>query len=183
MELSRESFAVVVSGELGAGKTFAAEYFERVHGFEHLSFVDRIWKPILAERGISPSRSALQALGMELITEVGVNRVVDQLLSFRTADRIVIDDARRTDVLNSLRSKLDRLVHVHILAPFDARFPRLVVRDGIMSEEEQRRAEQVLTELTIPELETIADVIIRNNSTIANYEMLLNRAFAEFGVS
>jgi dephospho-CoA kinase len=33
-----ETFTIVVSGELGAGKTFAANYFERERGFEHLSF-------------------------------------------------------------------------------------------------------------------------------------------------
>jgi dephospho-CoA kinase len=181
MVRKQETFAIVVSGELGAGKTFAAEYFESVHGFEHLSFVDRIWKPILAERGIEPTRAALQELGIELITEVGVDGLVDQLLFSRKTDRFVIDDARRTEVLDSLRSKPGRLLHLHILAPFDARFPRLVVRDGVKSEDEQRRAEQVSTELTIPELETIADVVIRNDSTTEDYKKGLNRALMEFG--
>ena len=181
MVRSPETFTIVVSGELGAGKTFAAEYFQREHGFEHLSFVDRIWKPILAERGIDPTRAALQELGIELITNVGVDGLVDQLLRSRETDRIVIDDARRTEVLECLRAKLDRLLHIHILAPFDARFPRLVVRDGVQNEDEQRLAEQVSTELTIPALEAIADAVIRNDSSVENYEVQLNGALKEFG--
>jgi len=175
MTRSPENFAIVVSGELGAGKTVAAKYFEREHGFEHLSFVDRIWMPILAERGIDPTRAALQELGIELIADVGVEGLVDQLLQ----SRLVIDDARRSDVLESLRSKVERLLHIHILAPFDARFPRLVVRDGVSNEEEQRLAEQVSTELTIPALEAIADIVIRNDSTAEAYQIRLNRALLE----
>ena len=179
MTRSAENFAIVVSGELGAGKTVAAKYFEREHGFEHLSFVDRIWMPILAERGIDPTRAALQELGIELIADVGVEGLVDQLLQSRETDRFVIDDARRSDVLESLRSKVERLLHIHILAPFDARFPRLVVRDGVSNEEEQRLAEQVSTELTIPALEAIADIVIRNDSTAEAYQIRLNRALLE----
>lgn len=158
--------AIVVSGELGAGKSTAAKYLASSSGFEHLSFVERLWLPVLAERGIEPSRHSLQQLGIELVERVGIERLVDQLMATRNSTKVVIDDARRRDVVDRLRELVDVLVHVHLVADFDTRFPRLVERDGVRSESEQRRAETVSTETTIADLQPIADHVIHNTGSL-----------------
>lgn len=158
--------AVVLSGELGAGKTTAARHLADTHHFEHLSFVERIWLPVLRERGIAPSRSSLQVLGIELMSDLGPRGLVDKLLSFQTTSRIVIDDARRVDVVEYLRSQRPRLTHIHLLADFAIRFPRLQERDGVASVSEQLAAEQVETEVTITELESVADHVVLNDGEL-----------------
>jgi dephospho-CoA kinase len=171
--------AIVLSGELGAGKSAASVYISDAFGFERLSFVEAIWKPILRERGIEPTRSALQTLGIELVSTTGIPGLVDQLLASRKSNRVVIDDARRPDVVEAIRARIDNVFHVHILSSFDTRYKRLVVRDGVRSEEEQHLAESVETELTIASMQSIADAVIANDATLPDYQSRITKVLDE----
>lgn len=158
---------VVLSGELGAGKTTAARYLVESLGYEHLSFVDRLWLPILDERQLDATRENLQVLGLELIESVGAAELVRQLLALSSQPFSVIDDARRVDVVEEIRRQATRPVcHIHLRAGFDTRFPRLQARDGVASEAQQRATERFATEVTIGELEPIADYVVDNVGTV-----------------
>jgi cytidylate kinase len=176
-----DTAAVVLSGQLGAGKTTAARYLSSNHRFEHLSFVERIWEPILRDRGLPKNRSSLQTLGIELMAELGPSGLVDALLAYQTSNRIVIDDARRTDVVQLIRIQRPNLTHVHLLADFDTRFPRLQLRDGVATVAEQVAAEGVETETTIGDLERVADHVIPNGGDLDRLFERLDLVVAELG--
>lgn len=167
---------VVLSGELGAGKTTAALYLVESLGFEHLSFVDRIWLPILNERGLPPTRANLQVLGVELMETVGPVELVRQLLATARQPRGVIDDARRVDVVEAIRRQADRPVrHIHLRADFGTRYPRLQARDGVRSEAEQRETEAFATEVTISQLEPIAEHVVDNVGSMTDLHRALSQ--------
>lgn len=171
-----ETIALILCGGLGAGKSHAARYIEEKYGFLHLSFVDKIWKPILQERSLAFNRENLQQLGIELITTLGPEALVDQLLaSEELPSRIVIDDVRRKDVAEIIRSKTRSTMVAYIESSLDSRFPRLVIRDGVVSKDQQVEVEQVATETTIPELRSIADIIILNEGGVEGFEKQLDQ--------
>lgn len=179
---TRAETAVVVSGGLGAGKTTAATYMCDKHGFEHLSFVDRIWLPILAERGIEATRSSLQTLGIELVERIGINGLVDQLLEGRRTSKVVIDDARRPDVVEAIRARIPKVFHVHVEADFETRYPRLERRDGVTSRQEQAAAELVATETTIESMAPIADEVVVNRGSQADFERAIDEVLERHDV-
>lgn len=157
----------VITGSLGAGKTTAASYISQKYGYQHLSFVDEIWKPILAERKIEVSRVNLQKLGIELMSNWGPEKIVCTLLAKADPTKtIIMDDVRRLDVVDIIRKHCRKVFLVYIDADFDMRYPRLVKRDNISSMEEQRQAESVETETTIIDIKNHADYIILNHGDI-----------------
>jgi dephospho-CoA kinase len=175
VKLGDISDTLVLTGGLGAGKSTAARYIAGIHGFQRLSFVEEIWRPILRQRGVLECRSSLQQLGIELMRDVGAERLVLDLLARANGGApVVIDDVRRADVLAIIRGLRPSTLHLHIVADFDVRYPRLVARDGVRSLDEQRTAESVETEVTIPELEGIADEIVVNAGDLAAFQRSLD---------
>jgi dephospho-CoA kinase len=172
--------ALVISGSLGAGKTTAAKYISKKYGFQHLSFVEEIWKPILLERGMESDRSNLQTLGIELMKSYGPEQIVKMLLKKAIPKQyIVIDDIRRKDIMPILQKFCTFVFLIYIETNFDKRFPRLVKRDNVQSKEEQLSAENVETETTIYELKEIADIVIINESVINDYYIQIDNAIIE----
>lgn len=150
------NFSFIISGSLGAGKTTAASYISKKYGYQHLSFVDEIWKPILIERGLEINRENLQSLGIELMSS--------------------IDDVRRKDVVEIIREFTLDVFLVYIDVDFKTRYPRLVKRDKVKSEEEQLKSEAVETETTVPELKPIANYIIINSGSLNSFYASIDEA-------
>lgn len=172
-----KNFAFIISGSLGAGKTTAAAYISKKYGYQHLSFVEEIWKPILRERRLEINRSNLQQLGIELMNTKGPMKIVETLLDKAIPNNwILIDDVRRKDVVEIIKSLSLSVFLVYIDVDFNIRFPRLVERDNIKSEEEQLKAETVETETTIPELKQIANHIIINSGDLNTFYNSLDEA-------
>ena len=159
-----KNFSIIIAGSLGAGKTTGALYLADKYDNQHLSFVDKIWVPILNERKLEINRRNLQVLGVELMSKMGPQKLVESLLREAVPKKnILIDDVRRGDVVGIIKDFCLGAFLIYIEADFNTRFPRLVARDNIKSEEEQLNAENFETELTIPELKLMADVVIHNN--------------------
>ena len=168
---------IIMAGSLGAGKTTAAKYITQKYNFQHLSFVEEIWKPILHNRNLEVNRENLQKLGIELMKEKGPYKIVEELLEKAIySQTILIDDVRRKDVVEIIKQLCDQVFLVYIDADFETRYPRLIQRDNVQSEYEQRKAEKVETELSIPELKTIADYYINNNDTIDLFYLNIDSA-------
>lgn len=174
------NIALIVSGGLGAGKSIAAKFISENYDYQHLSFVDEIWKPILSERKLEFNRSNLQILGIELMKDPGPEQISNLLLEkAMPGKRIIIDDVRRKDVVDIIDRLCSGIFLVYIDANFEDRYPRLVNRDNIASREEQLKAEKVKTELTIPKLKETADMVIPNKGNIEEYFKLLNNVVAK----
>lgn len=164
------NYAIILSGSLGAGKSTAAKYLSQKSNYQHLSFVNEIWKPILIERGLEINRSNLQTLGIELMNKLGFEKIVELLLERAIPEKvIIIDDARRKDVVLKIKELCIDSFLIYVDADFNIRFPRLVKRDNVRNEQEQKNAESIETETTIPELKDIADIIIYNSSNLDSF--------------
>lgn len=172
-----QNYCLIISGSLGAGKSTAASYISKKNGYLQLSFVEELWKPILRERKFEINRANLQTLGIELMNDPGPRKLVellmDKALNF---NRVVIDDVRRKDVYYIINEICLNTFLIYIDADFNTRYPRLVTRDNIKSEEEQLRAESVETETTIPELKIHANLIINNTGNQEDFYRSLDAA-------
>lgn len=167
---------LVIAGQIGAGKSTAAAYLESTHGIRHLSFVDMIWKPILAEREIPATRRNLQLLGVELLRDVGPEGLVNQLIVMcDNQSWATIDDVRTPSVHDLIVKKAPGSSLLFLDTSFESRFPRLVVRDGVRDEDEQREAESFPTETEIEILRRNARWVIRND----DHQRALHRALDE----
>jgi dephospho-CoA kinase len=169
--------AIILTGDLGAGKSTAAHYIATRYRYQHLSFVEKIWKPLLQQRNLPFTRSNLQLLGIELMNNKGPQEIVQLLLHQADPNRdIVIDDVRRKDVVEIFKEKCNKIFVIYLQADFETRYIRLVERDNVKSRKEQQQAEQVETETTIHELEGIADIVIKNVGNINDFYKQLDEA-------
>ena len=176
-----ENSALIISGNLGSGKTTAAKYISRKYGYQHLSFVEEIWKPILSKRGMECNRKNLQELGVELMKNPGPEKIVKKLLNKAIPQKeVIIDDVRRSDIVLIFKNLCSSVFLVYIESDFQIRYPRLVIRNGVKSKEEQINAEKVETETTILELKEIANIVIVNESGIENLYQELDRVVEKF---
>lgn len=162
---------IVFSGSIGAGKTTASKYIIEKYGCAHLSYVDLIWKPILKERNISVTRESLQDLGDELREKYGIRELAKKIIPFIPENAsVVIDDVRHPDAYSALKESLEKQIFlVYIKSDANVRVPRLKIRDNLHSYEELIQIEQRKTEITISELEHLADFIIVNEGELSTF--------------
>lgn len=174
----------MVAGHIGAGKSTAANYLERAYGIHHMSFVSLIWLPILEQRSLPPTRENLQRLGLELMRDMGPERLVEQLLrACPDGSWCTVDDVRTPVVLDELTLRAPGSSLLFLETPFEARFPRVVSRDGVETEEEQRDAEQFPTETDIDSLRSSARWVIPNDGSEACLHQSLDTIANELGIS
>lgn len=168
---------------IGAGKSTAAEYLSSTYKAEHRSFVKTIWEPILLERGLEITRPNLQELGIELMEERGANGLVDDMFGTLGSDgAYLIDDVRSPSVFEYILSISPESKLIFMQTSFDARFPRLQVRDQVASVADQRAAEQMSTETEIADLISYAWRVIENDGTQAELEAQLDEAALALGL-
>jgi dephospho-CoA kinase len=175
---------IVIAGQIGAGKSTAAKYLESAFGVRHMSFVDLIWKPILAARGLPATRRNLQLLGIELMRDIGPEGLADQLLEMCVNDSwATVDDVRTPSVHDRIVKRAPRSALLFLETPFESRFPRLVVRDSVKDEHEQREAEAFPTETEIDLLRPYARWVVRNDGDEAALHYALDQVAAELGIA
>lgn len=171
----KKQVAIVFSGSIGAGKTTASKYLIGKYNYIHLSYVDLIWKPILVARNIPMTRESLQDLGDELREKYGIRELAKKIIPFIPENAsVVIDDVRHPDAFRALKESLEQKVFlVYIKSNANIRVPRLKIRDNLQSYEELVQIEKRKTEITINELEDIADFVIDNEDDLdAFYEKI-----------
>jgi dephospho-CoA kinase len=174
---------IVVAGQIGAGKSTAAKHFESAFAVRHMSFVDVIWLPILERRGLAPTRRNLQILGLELMREMGPEGLVGELLrSCPDETWCSVDDVRTPIVLDHIESRAPGSCLLFLETPFESRFPRLVDRDGVNSEQEQREAESFPTERDIESLRPRARWVVSNDGSQSGLHESLDAIAVELGI-
>lgn len=174
---------LVLAGSIGAGKSTAARYLAAHYRIEHRSFVQTIWVPILNERGLEVTRENLQHLGIELIRERGPARLVDELFDRLDATTsYAIDDVRSPSVFEYAKARLPECLLLYLDTSFDARYPRLQQRDGVVSVDEQRAAERMPTELGIEGLRGYAAFTVVNDGSQQEFEAALDVVARSLGL-
>ena len=173
---------IVLSGTIGAGKSTAAVYLSEKYDYVHLSYVEKIWKPILAKRKVNPSRENLQDLGEELMQKHGLEGLARLILPYLPKDRpFVIDDIRSPVVLSELRECIRKdLILVFIDTSAASRTPRLQIRDNLTSADELRSIESRITEKSIPDLEACADIVVVNNGSKTDFYKQIDQFVYDF---
>lgn len=162
--------AYVIAGEIGAGKSTASRIMVRNHGFQQLSYVDLIWRPILDRRGLPHTRHNLQELGAELLHSYGPVELARKILPYvPESDSFVIDDVRALEVFRTLKEAIPELTLVYVKVSDKVRRKRAIQRDG-GTMHEQIIAESFYTECEISELQGLSDFQIVNDGEIGALE-------------
>jgi len=138
----------------------------RNHGFQQLSYVNLIWKPILDRRGLSHTRHNLQELGAELLHRHGPVELARRILPYvPESESFVIDDVRTLEVFHALKEAIPELTLVYVTVSDEVRRKRAIQRDGVTMRE-QIVAESFSTEHEISELQGLSDFQIVNDGEI-----------------
>jgi uncharacterized protein YprB with RNaseH-like and TPR domain/predicted nuclease with RNAse H fold/dephospho-CoA kinase len=161
--LKREKRKVIgLSGQIASGKTTAGKYLETC-GFHYVRF-SLVLADILQERGIEPTREALQSLGHEINSQPGKQRWLCEELLRRlpaTGD-VVIDGLRFLEDYSSLFEAFgSEFTHIHIKASKADRMNRYISNGS--SKTEFLKASEHNVEAGITKLERTASHVIIND--------------------
>jgi dephospho-CoA kinase len=141
-----ERLILGISGRIGSGKTTAAEYLVRVHGFKYLRY-----SQVLAEwRGVDPGdKIRLQEVGWEVMNG-GLQKDLNLQLLARIDDdsSYTIDGLRHLTDYESLKSKFPISFHlIFIDCAAEIRWQRLRPRFGTFEDFEKADAQPVEQQL------------------------------------
>lgn len=177
---------IVLSGAIGSGKSTLAQRLAERYGASLITT-----REIVAER-MTPggrreglSRERLQRRGQRLDTELGGAWLVEGV-SGRVeglGELVVIDSARTTAQVESLREAFPRVTHVHLkasLGTLEARYRSRESVKGFTEAASYDIARSNRTERGIDQLETDADICIDTDTSDA--EMVLVRAATRLGL-
>lgn len=165
MQASTSSMVLVLSGQMGSGKTTVARELVRKLNTNFASFGSFV-RTIAISRGIGFDRVSLQNLGQALIGEFGPDEFVKEVLisGQSTGSTItVLDGVRSVEIWHSVQKLASRSVLVYLDIEEDERIRRLVKRDGLDTSSIQL-AMQHSMERNIPELRIHADFVLHSNS-------------------
>lgn len=159
-----ERLAIGIAGRIGAGKTTAAKYLARAHGFHYLRY-----SQVLAEDlDGAESREALQQLGWKVMSQ-GLQKKLNTLLIRRIRKRgdYVVDGLRHSIDHKSLAKRFgSRFFLVYIVAPVRLRFRRVRRRRNLINMRDFARVDRHPVERFIPHLRQNADLVIQNRASL-----------------
>ena len=109
---------ILLSGQVGAGKTTLASKLETRFGYRHFKTKDFL---VLRCQEIQLERSALQKFGEHLDTKTGGSWVLEHVESYLRVEKdispIVVDSVRHVGQIDAVRKAYGRrVVHVHLEA-------------------------------------------------------------------
>lgn len=165
--------AIVLSGEIAAGKTTAAEHLEN-KGYSTTRY-SKVLEGLLSEGGTIINRSNLQKIGREVNEKYGQRWLGSRALALVSeATEVVVDGIRFLEDVAYTRELFGpRCLHIHIDSDEKVRQERIINKpneDLSMSE-----AKKSKTESEIKKLYEVADVVILNNSTKEKFYRLIDQ--------
>jgi dephospho-CoA kinase len=168
---------VGVAGPIGAGKTTAAAYLVKAHGFRYLRY-----SRVLAEDfdGVK-SRHGLQELGWRVMSG-GLQSKLNALLvrRIRMSGDYVIDGLRHPIDYKSLKREFGRqFLLVYIAAPVALRFGRVKRRRRLRAMTEFKGVDRHPVERHIRLLRRKARALVQNTSTLGQLHRSLDRVLGE----
>ena len=183
-----------LTGRNAAGKTTAGEVLA-TRGFTLLSLSDVI-REEAKQRGLSPIRENLTALGNELRERHGPGALAELTVTRMQRDRnYAVDSIRHPAEVAALKrtgADAGSFTLFHIFAPLEARFARSVARkrDGdaetlqeFIRQEEREFASSNAAAQQLLETERLANRVIENNGTLEEFGTQLGTALRELEVS
>ncbi len=161
---------IALSGQIGSGKTTAANHLNRSRGFTVLS-TRNLLSSILRAKNLDVNRKNLQDLGSALILLVGGGGFVAMMLEYLPDGNYVLDAIRYSEAIHYLKLRYgSQFRHVHLTTNDMIRYSRLQKRDGPQgSSEDYKESEQAETELGGPELHGVADFRFDNGGTLKTF--------------
>ncbi|MHC1744968.1 MAG: hypothetical protein AB9873_18345 [Syntrophobacteraceae bacterium] len=149
-----------LSGPIAAGKTTVAEYCVQ-KGYAYTRY-SQILKDLLNERGIEPSRTALQELGWSVHEGAGQRWLGKKVLELVSGERCAVIDGLRfpEDHALMVESYGPSFTHLHVDAPSEDREMRLSTRrpEGVaFSDASQHQVEREICQLGSVAHHTIAN--------------------------
>ncbi len=165
-----------LSGPIAAGKTTAGEFLQS-HGFYYGRF-SLVLGDMLQERGVAPSREALQKLGEEVNKYPGQRWLCQQLIrKLPVEGNLVIDGLRfPEDHATLVEAFGPAFLHIHIEASRSARQERFVAAGGTARKFASASAHPV--EASVAKLASLAHVIVENSG---RKEFFLSQIFQPVG--
>lgn len=145
---------VALAGARASGKTSIATVLRRAHGYEVRSFGDEVRRQAVT-RGLNTDRESLRELGVQLIAEWGLDEFSQRVLAGASGPTVV-EGVRHLEAVAALR-RLAPVTLVFIRTSSSARTARLAAR---ANEDLSAQAEQHSTELEVPQLESLADLVV-----------------------
>ncbi|HEY1528247.1 MAG TPA: AAA family ATPase [Candidatus Angelobacter sp.] len=163
-----------ITGQLGSGKTTAAEYLAAEHGFNHIRY-----SQVLADWfNEDPERkSELQAVGWDVMSGGSQAELNRRLLSKTTAGgNWVVEGLRHPLDYKSLKDAFTSRLHlVYIDSSREQRWLRLQKRGRFRTFEEFSTADQHPVEQLIPHLKQFAELCITSSEPLQQLYEPLNK--------
>jgi dephospho-CoA kinase len=168
-----EGLVIGIAGRIGAGKTTAAKYLAKTHGFRYLRY-----SQVLAGYLKQPAAGkALQELGWKVMSDGLQGKLnADLIRRVRKHEDYAIDGLRHPADLASLRRKFgSRFLLLYIEAPARLRFARVKRRRRLKDVRGFRNADRHPVEGHIKQLRPEAHTVIRNVSSVRQLHRQLDR--------
>ena len=162
---------ILLSGQVGAGKTTLASKLETRFGYRHFKTKDFL---VLRCQEIQLERSALQKFGEHLDTKTGGSWVLEHVESYLRVEKdispIVVDSVRHVGQIDAVRKAYGRrVVHVHLEADLKELERRYANRQTAIKElPSYQLVQQNKTERKVNELSDFADIVIRTDRCTAD---------------
>lgn len=155
----RNRLVVGLSGELGAGKTTAAEYLEQA-GFTYSRYSQVIKRRVAARKPVH-TREDLQIEGQQVHEVLGQRWLGRELIRPLLADRFLVIDGLRFPDDHAFLTEVygSQFLHIHVLASRDLRKMRFEAREG---SDFEVAANQPVEKRSV-DLERFARDVIENN--------------------
>lgn len=158
-----------VAGRIASGKTEIANFLARRYGARIFRLSDTFFE-LLRRLGLPEEREELQKLASSLREVFGERVLIDHwraAISALEAKVVVVDGVRHQREVVMLRS-FEQSLLIFVEAPAELRYKRFKLRaeKGQLSWQEFKRIDEAKTELEIDRLKEVAEIKVRNDSSI-----------------